>query len=176
MALKDLPNWLRYGIYVAIAYPIILYTAIFIGGIFESPYNLLTAILFYIILFLSLPSILVIEVLRVPGSGYVIGTISSIITGFVIGAIAGLFKSDNKNLKKKNNKKTEKAISVYGIISLIFGIAGLVVYRLDFGFIIPLFAILLSFMQRKQSQSWTATIGLILGIIGLILGIVALFF
>jgi len=175
MTWKDLPNWLRYGIYVAIAYPIILYTAIFIGGIFESPYNLLTAILFYIILFLSLPSILVIEVLRVPGSGYVIGTISSIITGFVIGAIAGLFKSDNKYLKK-TNKETKKIISVYGIISLIFGVAGILVYRFDFGFIIPLFAILLSFIQRKRSPSWTATIGLILGIIGLILGIASLFF
>jgi hypothetical protein len=87
---KDKPSWLKYGIYIAIAYPIVNYLLIFIGSFVESESSILATILFFPIFFMSLPAVAVHELFNI--SGRFIDIITFLVIGFIIGAIIGLIK------------------------------------------------------------------------------------
>lgn len=85
--MKNKPRWLRYGIYIAISYPIAQYLLIFLASLAEKESSIIATILFFPILFLALPSVITHELLRLDGE--IFAVISYVITGFLIGVIAG---------------------------------------------------------------------------------------
>jgi len=98
MGFKNLNYWLRYGIYVAILYPVIFHLLIYIGTTLEEAGSSATNYFFFPIFFLYLP---IAPFKELFGVGIFVSTIILVLVGFIIGAIIGKIVE-----KVKSNRNT----------------------------------------------------------------------
>ncbi len=109
---KNWPYWLRGGIILAVIYPIFYYFIIFVAGLLEDAFfggsadassdnfvlDTINVILFFIIVFLTVPVVLASKLFDVNNSVTVV--IIVVVVGFIVGSLIGLIIGKIKKKKQ----------------------------------------------------------------------------